>query len=68
MVKICKNAKIKCPSAGCQWLTLVILPTQEAEIRKIMVQSQPRQIVRETLSQKKPITKKGWESGSRCRP
>jgi hypothetical protein len=28
-------------------------------------QSQPRQIVTETLSQKKPITKKGWWSGSR---
>jgi hypothetical protein len=31
----------------------VILATQEAEIRRIMVQSQPRQIVSETLSQKK---------------
>jgi hypothetical protein len=33
----------------------VILATQEAEIRRIMVQSQPRQIIYETLSQKK-----GW--------
>jgi hypothetical protein len=33
-----------------------------------MVQSQPRQIVCETLSWKKPISKKGWWSGSRCRP
>jgi hypothetical protein len=32
------------------WLTPVILATQEAEIRKIEVRSQPRQIV--------PITKK----------
>jgi hypothetical protein len=40
----------------------VILATQEAEIRKIMVHSQPRQIVRETLSQKKK-TKKGGASG-----
>jgi hypothetical protein len=31
-----------------------ILATQEAEIRRIMVQSQPRQIVLETLSQKNP--------------
>jgi hypothetical protein len=35
----------------------VILATQETEIRRIVVQSQPRQIVIETLS--KPITKKG---------
>jgi hypothetical protein len=35
----------------------VILATQEAEIRRIEVQSQPREIVLETLSQK-PITKK----------
>jgi hypothetical protein len=31
----------------------IILVTQEAEIRRIVVQSHPRQIVRETLSQKK---------------
>jgi hypothetical protein len=37
----------------------VILATQEAEIRRIMVQSQPMQIVHKTLSQKKKITKKG---------
>jgi hypothetical protein len=30
----------------------VILPTQEAEIRRIAIQSQPGQIVSETLSQK----------------
>jgi hypothetical protein len=42
----------------------VILTTQEAEIRRIMVGSQPRQIVRETLSRKKkPITKKGLVQG-----
>jgi hypothetical protein len=33
--------------------TPVILATQEAEIRRIVVQSQPRQIVHKTLSQKK---------------
>jgi hypothetical protein len=32
----------------------IILATQEAEIRRIMVQSQPKQIVQETLSQKNP--------------
>jgi hypothetical protein len=41
---------------------------QEAEIRKIVVQCQPRQIVHETLSGKKPITKKDWWSGSSSSP
>jgi hypothetical protein len=36
----------------------VILATQEAEIRRISVQSQPRQIVHKTLSRKKPIKKR----------
>jgi hypothetical protein len=49
-----------------QWLMPVILATQEAEIRRIMIRSQPRQIVCETLSQK-PIAKKGWWSRSRYR-
>jgi hypothetical protein len=40
------------------WLTSVILATQEAEIRRIEVQSQPRQIVCETLSKKKKKKKK----------
>jgi hypothetical protein len=37
----------------------VILATQEAEIRTTVVQSQPRQIVCETLSRKSPSQKKG---------
>jgi hypothetical protein len=37
----------------------VIPATQEAEIRRIMIQRQPRQIVQETLSQKKLSTKNG---------
>jgi hypothetical protein len=36
-----------------RWLTPVILATQEAEISRIVVQSQSRQIVCKTLSQKK---------------
>jgi hypothetical protein len=36
----------------------VILATQEAEIRRIMVQSQLGQIVHETLSQKYPPQKR----------
>jgi hypothetical protein len=36
----------------CQGLTPVILATQEAEIRKIVIWSQPRQVVLETLSRK----------------
>jgi hypothetical protein len=46
----------------------VILATQEAEIRRIAVQSQPGQIVQETLSQKKPFTQKGWWRGSSVAP
>jgi hypothetical protein len=38
--------------AGCQWLAPIILAPQKAKIRKIEVQSQHRQIVHETLSQK----------------
>jgi hypothetical protein len=44
--------------AGSQWLTLVILATQEAEIRRI---TDPRQIVGETLLKKTHHKKKkGW--------
>jgi hypothetical protein len=45
--------------------TPVILVTQEEEIRKVVVQSQLRQIVPETLSQKKLITNR---AGVGCRP
>jgi hypothetical protein len=45
--------------AGHQWLTPIILATQEAEIRRITVQSQPGQIVLKTLSQKNLYKKKG---------
>jgi hypothetical protein len=36
------------------WLTPIIIANQEAEIRRITAQSQPRKIVPETLSQKTP--------------
>jgi hypothetical protein len=36
--------------AWLQWLTPVILATQEAEIRRFAVQSQPREIVHQTLT------------------
>jgi hypothetical protein len=44
--------------AGGWWLTSVIPATQEAEIRRTMVQSQPEQIVLETLS-RETLHKKG---------
>jgi hypothetical protein len=50
------------------WLAPVILPTQEAEIRRIAVRSKTRQRVCETLSGKNPSQKKGWWSSSRFRP
>jgi hypothetical protein len=37
-----------------------MLATQEAEIRRITVQSQPWKIVHKTHLSKKPNTKKGW--------
>jgi hypothetical protein len=43
--------------ARLQWLMPIILATQEVEIRRTLVRSQPRQIVRETLSQEKPSQK-----------
>jgi hypothetical protein len=42
--------KIRC--SGCQWLTPVILAPCEAEIRRIVVGVQPKQIVHEIPSLK----------------
>jgi hypothetical protein len=47
----------------------IILATQEAEIKRIVVQSHTRQIVLETLSRKNSITnKRGWCTGSGIDP
>jgi hypothetical protein len=43
------------------WLTPRILATQEAEIKRIEIPSQPRQTVQETLSQKNPSQKRAGE-------
>jgi hypothetical protein len=52
----------------CQWLMPIILATQEAEIRRITVPIQPRQIVLQDSISKKSSTKKDWWSGSKHRP
>jgi hypothetical protein len=44
--------------ARCLQLTPTILATWEAEIKRIVVQSQPREIGRESLSQKNPLQKR----------
>jgi hypothetical protein len=50
---LCKNIFICLPVAQP-----VILPTQEVEIGRILVQSQPREIVHEILSGKNPSQKR----------
>jgi hypothetical protein len=45
-------------TTGHQCLTPVILATQEAEIRRNVVQSQPGQIILEALSRKNPSQKR----------
>jgi hypothetical protein len=60
----CRVLRTESKNSQVWWLMPVILASREAEIRRIEVQSQPRQIVQETLSLKKSITKKGWRSSS----
>jgi hypothetical protein len=54
-------------TAGCQWLMPVVLTTWEAEIKRIVVGSQPRQIFLWDPFSIKPFTKKGWWNGLRCK-
>jgi hypothetical protein len=49
--------------AQCQWLKPIILAIQEAEIRKIMVQSQPQANSSQDPILKKSIIKKGLVEG-----
>jgi hypothetical protein len=51
-------SKIGSHDVGLWWLTPIILAIQEAEIRRLAVQSQPRQIVCETLFWKSPSQKR----------
>jgi hypothetical protein len=54
-----KDVQIKkFPLVRRWWFMPIILATQEAEIRKKAVQSQPGQIVCKTLSQKKKSQKR----------
>jgi hypothetical protein len=50
--------RLKKNAAGHQWFAPIVLATQEAEIRRIEVRSQPGQIVHETLFRKKPFPQK----------
>jgi hypothetical protein len=43
---------VKVAKARHRWLRPIIVATQEAETRRIEFQSQPRQMVHETLSRK----------------
>jgi hypothetical protein len=52
------NTLFKKKKVGSWWFMRIILATQEAEIRRITVRSQPEEIVLKTLSRKKPFTKK----------
>jgi hypothetical protein len=51
-------------TAGCWWITPVILATQEAEIIRITVQSQPQANSLKDLTLKIDNTKQGWRSDS----
>jgi hypothetical protein len=58
MYQIKKKLGCKMKWALCLWLIPVILSTQEGEIRRIVIWSQPKQIVHEILSGKYPSQKR----------
>jgi ABC-type glycerol-3-phosphate transport system permease component len=60
----CKSSYKNLIEAWNQWLMPAILSTQEAEIRRIVGQSYPQQIVQEILSRKYPTQNRAGESGS----
>jgi hypothetical protein len=51
-------SSLKGALARCWWFTPIILATQEAESRRIVVQPQPEQILFETVFQKHPTQKR----------
>jgi hypothetical protein len=54
--------------SGCRWLAFVIPATQEAEIRRMVVQSYSQANSSQDPILKNTIKEKRWWSGSRCRP
>jgi hypothetical protein len=52
-----KKKKKKHKTAGCGWFIPIILATQEAEIRRLLAPSQPRQIVPQDPISKNPSQK-----------
>jgi hypothetical protein len=54
------NMLIKKKKAWCHWLTAIILATQEAQVRKTAIQSQPWANKFLDHISKKKFTKKGW--------
>jgi hypothetical protein len=65
---ISASLKAKTKSYSSNPSSSVILVTQEAEIWRIVVWSQPWANSLQDPILRKPITKKGWLCGSRCRP